>query len=85
MQQRQLGGSGKIEVIEEEEEEERDSEELEELLKKTRDDCHHASPPNKYYLQERLEEIAIQEDRFLEASKEKLRQKEATSTRKSGR
>ena len=33
------------------------------------------APPNKYYLEERLEEIAYQEERFLEASKEKLRQK----------
>ena len=75
MQQRQLGGSGKIEVIEEEEEEDEIVKELEELLKKLEMIAIMRAPPNKYYLEERLEEIAIQEDRFLEASKEKLRQK----------
>ena len=86
MQERQLGGSGKIEVIEEEEEEDEIVKELEELLKKLEMIAIMRAPPNKYYLEERLEEIAIQEDRFLEASKEKLRQKKKRRRQgKSGR
>ena len=75
MQQRQLGGDGKIEVIEDDEEEDEIIKELEELLKKLEMIAIMRAPPNKYYLEERLEEIAYQEERFLEASKEKLRQK----------
>ena len=75
MQERQFGGgNGKV-VIEEAEDDNEIVLQLEEMLKKLEMVEIMRHPPNKYYLEEILEEMADREDSFLQQSKDKIASK----------
>jgi hypothetical protein len=75
LQERQFGGgNGKVEVVEEEEDDEIINQ-LQEMIKKLEMVEIMRHPPNKTYLEETLDEMEIQEENFLQQSKNKLASK----------